>query len=145
MLNAVILMGRLTDNPDYRVTPSGTNICTFTLAVQRDHTPQGQQKQTDFIDCVAWRNTAGYIFKYFSKGQLITVSGSIQKNTYESINGQKRTVVEINVEKAYFTGDKKDDSRLPSADQAAGPDEHTISADDNSGFTEVSDSGDLPF
>ena len=95
MLNAVCLMGRLTRDPELRTTASGVSVTSFTLAVERAYVKQGEDRQADFIDVVAWRNTADFVCKYFHKGQLIAVQGSIQTRTYTDKDGNKRKAVEV--------------------------------------------------
>ena len=106
MINNVVLMGRLTADPELRTTQSGTSVTSFTVAVDRDYKTDGE-RQTDFINCVAWRNTADFITTYFRKGQMIAVQGTIQTRNYEDKNGNKRTATEVIVEKASFCGEKK--------------------------------------
>ena len=105
MLNRVILMGRLTADPELKRTSSDLSVVSFTLAVERNY-GNGKDKQTDFINCVAWRQTAEFISKYFSKGQLMTVEGSIQVRNYTDKNGNKRQAVEVLVGHTYFAGSK---------------------------------------
>jgi len=95
MLNVVAIMGRLTDDPEYRHTPNNIPVCSFTVAVGRNYVKQGEERATDFINVVAWRSTAEYVSKYFKKGQLIVVNGSIQTRNYVDRNGNKRTAFEI--------------------------------------------------
>ena len=83
MLNVVALMGRLTADPELRYTPSNLPVATFTIAVERTYVKQGEQRQADFIDIVAWRATAEFVSRYFRKGQLVAVNGSIQTRSYE--------------------------------------------------------------
>ena len=111
MLNLAALMGRLTADPELIYT-QGSNIpvTTFTLAVERSYVKQGTERQTDFIDIVAWRSTAEFVSRYFSKGQLVAVQGSIQTRTYEDKQGNKRKAVEIIAEKVHFAGSKPDNS-----------------------------------
>jgi single-strand DNA-binding protein len=78
MLNKVILMGRLTKDPELRYTPSNVPVCTFTIAVDRNYAKQGEQRQADFIQVVAWRNNAEFVSKYFAKGRMIAIAGSLQ-------------------------------------------------------------------
>ena len=104
MLNKVILMGRFTAEPQLKSTPNGTSVTTFTLAVDRGYGKE--EKQTDFITCVSWRNTAEFIGKYFSKGQLVAVDGSIQTRSYTDKDGNKRTAFEVVVNQAYFAEKK---------------------------------------
>lgn len=108
MLNKFICMGRLTNAPELRLTPSGVSVATFTVAVERDFKDQNGEKQTDFLNVVAWRGTADFIANYFDKGRMICIEGSVQTRSYEK-DGQKRYVTEIIAEKAYFTGEPKRD------------------------------------
>ena len=107
MLNKAILMGRLTADPELRKTTSGTSVTSFTLAVNRDFKKDGQQ-ETDFINCVAWKNTAEFVCKYFQKGQQAAVDGSIQTRSYTDKDGNKRTAFEVLVNNIYFTDSKKE-------------------------------------
>jgi single-strand DNA-binding protein len=116
MINNVVLMGRLTAAPELKTTQSGTNVTSFTLAVERRYTQNGEKK-ADFIDCVAWRGTAEFITKYFSKGDLIAVTGEIQTRNYEDKNGNKRTAVEVVINESSFCGGKNNNSS--SAPEAA--------------------------
>ncbi|MBQ4397768.1 MAG: single-stranded DNA-binding protein [Clostridia bacterium] len=108
MLNRVILMGRLTAEPDYRTTQSGVAMVRFRLAVDRDFIPQGGEKQTDFLDIIAWRNTADFVSKYFHKGQLVAVQGSIQVSNYTDREGNKRRSWDIVADQVYFAEAKRD-------------------------------------
>ena len=103
-LNKAIIAGRLTADPELKTTPSGLSVTSFTVAVNRRF---GKEKQTDFINCVAWRSTAEFITKYFSKGNSICVCGSIQTRNYTDKNGNKRTAVEVVAEEATFCEGKK--------------------------------------
>ena len=108
MLNKVFLMGRLTRDPEQRMSQSGVSVVNFSLAVDRDFQRQGEEKQTDFINCVAFRNTADFIKRYFVKGQLVCVGGSIQTRTWEGQDGKKNYATEVIVSEAHFTGDRRD-------------------------------------
>ena len=108
MLNKVFLMGRLTRDPEQRMTQSGVSVVSFTLAVDRDFQRQGEERQADFINCVAFRNTADFIKRFFVKGQLMCVGGSIQTRTWEGQDGKKNYVTEVIVSEAHFTGDRRD-------------------------------------
>ena len=110
MLNSTILMGRLTANPELRHTPNDIAVTSFTLAVDRGFVKSGTEKTTDFIDIVAWRNTAEFVSNYFKKGQLVAVEGSIQTRTYQDKDGNKRKVFEIVADKVHFAESKKDSS-----------------------------------
>lgn len=117
MLNHIIVMGRLTRDPELRRTNSGTPVASFTVAVDRDRAPEGQEKETDFLDCVAWRGTGEFIDKYFKKGQMIVVSGRLQIRAWTDKEGNKRKSAEIVVDDAYFGDSKKDDSKPQSQPQ----------------------------
>ena len=105
MLNNVVLMGRLTAMPELKTTQSGTSVLSFTIAVDRRFQQKGEERQTDFINCVAWRHTAEFISKYFNKGDAIAVTGEIQTRKYE-VEGNKRTATEVVVNNASFCGSK---------------------------------------
>ena len=109
MLNKFICQGRLTADAELRATASATEVATFTVAVERDFKDAEGKKQTDFLNCVAWRNTATFISTYFKKGSLICIEGSVQSRSYVH-EGQKRYVTEILVEKAYFTGERRENA-----------------------------------
>ena len=104
MLNRITIMGRLTRDPEYRSTPSGLSVVNFSVAVDRDFPGQSGEKETDFIDCVAWRRTAEFITKYFTKGALIVVSGRLQIRSWTDKDGNKRRTAEIVADNAYFGG-----------------------------------------
>lgn len=103
MLNKVILMGRLTKEPELRTTQSGVAVASFTLAVDRDY----KKDETDFINIVAWRNTAEFVSKWFSKGQLVAVSGRLQVRSYEDRDGQKLIATEVVADECFFAESKK--------------------------------------
>lgn len=106
MINCVILMGRLTAEPELRTTNSGISVTQFCVAVDRSFVKAGEEKQADFINIVAWRGTAEFVTQYFRKGQMIAVQGSIQTRNYEDKHGNKRTAVEVVAEKVSFCGSK---------------------------------------
>ena len=106
MLNSAIIMGRLTADPELRTTASGLSVTSFSVAVDRRFQRQGEEKQTDFINVVAWRQTAEFVSRYFHKGSMIAVQGSIQTRNYEDKNGNKRTAVEIVADSVSFCGSK---------------------------------------
>lgn len=106
MLNCAIIMGRLTADPELRTTASGLSVTSFSVAVDRRFQRQGEDKQTDFINVVAWRQTAEFVSRYFHKGSMIAVQGSIQTRNYEDKNGNKRTAVEIVADNVSFCGSK---------------------------------------
>lgn len=106
MMNKVILMGRLVRDVEMRQTPAGVNVARFTIAVDRRFTSRDGQRQADFIDCVAWRQTGEFISRYFSKGRMIAVVGSIQTRNWDGQDGRKHYATEVVVDEAYFTGSK---------------------------------------
>ena len=106
MLNKIFIMGRLTRDPELRRTQSGTAVTSFSLAVDRDFKSQGGDKETDFIDIVAWRNTAEFVSKYFTKGRMAVVEGRLQIRDWTDRDGGKRRSAEVIAENVYF-GDSK--------------------------------------
>ena len=106
MLNCAIIMGRLTTDPELKTTTNGISVTSFTVAVDRNYRPEGEERQTDFINVVAWRQTAEFVTRYFRKGQMIAVQGSIQVRGYEDRNGNKRNAVEIVADTVSFCGSK---------------------------------------
>lgn len=110
MLNHIVLMGRLTRDPELRKTPSGVSCASFALAVDRDFKTDGGEKETDFIDVVAWRNTAEFVSKYFTKGRMAVVSGRLQIRTWKDKEGNKRRSAEVVADNVYFGDSKRDES-----------------------------------
>ncbi len=103
MLNRIILMGRLVADPELRQTPNGISVATFRIAVDRNYqSKNSNERQTDFISCVAWRQTGEFISRYFAKGRMIAVEGSLQTRSYEDKTGAKRTAYDVVVDQAYF-------------------------------------------
>lgn len=117
MLNKVILMGRLVAEPELKTTNTGISVTSFSIAVERNYCKQGQERETDFINIVAWRNTAEFICKYFAKGQLIALEGSLQTRTYQDRDGNNRYVTEVVVDNTFFTGDKREKGSSTSNNQ----------------------------
>ena len=113
MLNCAVVMGRLVADPEVRQTPSGVSVCRFTVAVDRSYVKQGEQRQADFIDILAWRQTAEFVGKYFQKGSMIAVQGSIQTGSYEK-DGIKRRTFEKNI---YSRKCRNGCGKLPSRDK----------------------------
>lgn len=105
MLNCAVIMGRLTADPELRQTPSGVSVVRFTVAVDRGYVKQGEERQTDFINVVAWRQTAEFVSKYFSKGSMIAVQGTIQTGSYEK-DGVRHYTFEISADNVSFCGSK---------------------------------------
>lgn len=109
MLNDVSILGRLTKDPELKTTGSGTAVVSFTLACDRDFSnKETGERSADFIDCVAWRGTAEFFVKHFSKGQMAAVLGRLQTRNYEDRDGNKRKATEVVVNNVYFAGEKKD-------------------------------------
>lgn len=107
MLNRVILMGRITQDLDLKQTPSGVSVLQFNVAVDRNYAKQGEERQTDFITCVAWRQQAEFIKRYFGKGRMIALEGNLRTRNYEDKNGSKHYVTEVYVDSVSFTGEAK--------------------------------------
>ena len=108
MLNHIVLMGRLTRDPDLRYTQSQIPVASFRIAVERDYGRSGEEKQTDFIDIVAWRQTGEFVSKYFHKGSMIVVSGRLQMRDWQDKDGNKRTSAEVVADNVYFGDSKRD-------------------------------------
>jgi len=121
MLNKAIIMGRLTRDPEMRYTQSNIAVCSFSVAVDRNYIPAGGQRQTDFINVVAWRSTAEFVGKYFSKGKMIVVCGSIQTRTWDGQDGRKNYATEIVADEVFFGESKRDGDSAPSAYYPAAP------------------------
>ena len=110
MLNHIVLMGRLTRDPELRRTGSGVAVASFTLAVDRDFAAQGAEKETDFVDIVAWRNTAEFVSRYFTKGRMAVVTGRLQIRNWTDKEGNKRRSAEVVADNVYFGSSKRDDA-----------------------------------
>lgn len=120
MLNHIVVMGRMTRDPELRRTASGVAVASFSLAVERDFaTKDGGEKETDFIDCVAWRQTGEFVSKYFAKGRMAVVAGRLQIRSYTDKDGNKRRTAEIVADNVYF-GDSKRESNGSAATQYGG-------------------------
>ena len=142
MLNCVILMGRLTHHPELKSTGGGVSVCSFRLAVERRFKGQNEERQTDFIQCVSWRETAEFISRYFSKGSMLAVRGELQVRRYEDKNGNNREAVEVIVSQASFTGERRQDA--PSGHDAPPPAPPLPNAS-RADFDEIGGDDDLPF
>ncbi len=154
MLNHIVIMGRLTRDPEVRYTQSQIPVASFAVAVERDFSGRdGGEKQTDFINCSAWRSTADFIGKYFHKGSMIVVSGRLQSNKYQDRDGNNRTGYEIVADNVYFGESKRDSSNSGSYNANSYGSQPTYSNDSASagsaptgGFAELDDGdGELPF
>lgn len=148
MLNCAIIMGRLTADPELRTTPNGISVTSFSVAVDRSYQKAGTERQTDFINVVAWRQTAEFVSRYFHKGSMIAIQGSIQTRNYEDKNGNKRTAVEIVADNVSFCGSKAESGTgtAPVAQATpaapAAPAFSTAGADD---FSSMDVDDELPF
>ena len=144
MINVAVIMGRLTADPELKTTPNGVSVTTFTVAVDRNYAPQGQERKTDFINVVAWRQTAEFVTKWFRKGQMIAVQGSIQTRNYEDRKGNKRTAVEIVADQVSFTGSKAESGtqRAPEEYPPEAQQAQTATPDD---FSDVDLDDETPF
>ena len=138
MLNCVTLMGRLVADPELRTTTSGKSVATFCLAVDRSFAKAGEQRQADFINIVAWENQANFISRYFGKGSMIAIQGSIQTRSYEDKNGNKRTAFEVIAREVSFCGDKKESNPA----QTTATPNLNVAVDD---YEEIDTDDDLPF
>lgn len=143
-MNKAIIVGNLTKDPEMRTTPNGVSVTSFTVAVNRRYKSQDGQQQTDFINCVAWRSTAEFVAKYFTKGSRIGVVGTIQTRTYNDQNGNKRYVTEVVADEVEFAGSKtqNQDMQKPTEQESRTADE--LFAEDLADFQPLDDS-ELPF
>ena len=135
-------MGRLTAQPELRTTGTGISVSSFSVAVDRSY-QSGGERQTDFINCVAWRQNADFITKYFTKGQMIAIRGTLQQNSYTDKDGNKRTTYDVVVDQAQFCGSKQESGGSAPAKEAAPA---SFSNVDTGDFEEISmGDDDLPF
>jgi len=147
-MNQIVIMGRLTRDPELRHTPNGVAVASFSLAVDRGYTPKdGGERQTDFIDIVAWRNSAEFVSKYFTKGQMAAVTGRLQIRDWTDKDGNKRRSAEVVADNIYFTESKKSrDSSVGSSIQRDDYSQSFPAPVEGSDFSELDmDDGDLPF
>ena len=158
MLNKAILMGRLTRDPELKYTQNNLPVVQFTVAVERNRAAQGQEKQTDFINVVAWRKTAEFVSQWFTKGMMIIVEGSIQSRSWQDKDGHNRTTIEVVASAVQFGETKKSresnmgyqggysDTYSPTPQQASRPAPSFDMPTGNSDFSEISDDdGEVPF
>ena len=151
MINCAVIMGRLVADPELRTTTSGVSVTSFRVAVDRNFVRQGEERQADFIDVVAWRQTAEFVSRYFRKGSMIAVQGSIQTRNYEDRNGNKRTAVEIVADNVSFTGSKAETGNTGGGSAAryeepARPQSAPAFASGGMGdFNDIQDDDELPF
>ena len=154
MLNKVIIMGRLTSDPELRYTPNQVAVTNFTVAVERNITKAGTEKKTDFIECTAWRQQAEFVQKYFHKGQMIVVEGAIQVETYQAHDGANRKKVTVVTEKVFFgesKGKSQEQTQQPVNVDVSVPVPPSMAYQQPvpqpipTGFTPIESEGDLPF
>lgn len=151
MLNVVAIMGRLVADPELKTTPAGINVCTFRIACDRSFAQQGQQRQADFIDVVAWRHNADFLCKHFAKGGMVAVQGRLQTRQYQDRNGNKRTAVEVVADSLSFAGSsKKPGGQAVDEGGEAPPSDYrdpasAYSQGDADDFAVIDDNDDLPF
>lgn len=154
MLNVVVLMGRLARDPELKTTQSGNSVCTFSIACDRSYTAKDEERKADFFTITAWRQTAEFICKYFQKGSLIAIEGSLQTRQYQDKNGNNRTTTEVLASRVSFAGSKASGS--PSAQSSEQQTENyaqnanvsqnaTQMASGSDDFSVIDDSDDLPF
>lgn len=151
MLNVVAIMGRLVADPELRTTPAGVNVCQFRIACDRNFARQGEQRQADFVDIVAWRAQADFVCKYFSKGSLIAINGRMQTRRYQDKNGANRTAFAVVAENVSFAGSKGTSKPVDDGGEAAPHSDAWPKADPSANyggvddFAVIDDSDDLPF
>jgi single-strand DNA-binding protein len=155
MLNVAVIMGRLVADPELRHTPNDVAVTSFTLAVDRSYVKSGTERQADFIDVVAWRNTAEFVCKYFRKGQMMAVHGSIQTRTYTDKEGKNRKAFEIVASDVNFADSKRDSSQNSSSNENSNfsnskatdfnEPSQAFSNGSTDGFEEAPSDDDLPF
>ena len=148
MLNHITIMGRFTRDPELRRTGNGHAVVNFTLAVDRDFTSDSNEKETDFIDCVAWRKTGEFVNNYFSKGRMAVVSGRLQIRSWTADDGSKRRTAEVVADNVYFADSKRDadssnESAAPAAAAPAPAPEAFTSVSSN--YAVIDDDAELPF
>lgn len=134
MFNKTILMGRLTRDPEFKTTPNGISVCTFSIAVDRRFQGKGEEKKTDFFNIVAWRQQAEFVSKYFSKGRCILVEGEIQNRSYTDKDGVTRYVTEVITNHVSFTGEKKAENMAETQQKDVAPASPAHSSDEEYPF-----------
>ncbi len=146
MLNCAVIMGRLTADPELRTTASGISVTSFSVAVDRSFVRAGEERQTDFINIVAWRQTAEFVTRFFRKGSMIAVQGSIQTRNYEDKNGNKRTAFEIVADNVSFCGSKAESGTAARNDMPVNSQPAPSFASGNMGdFSDIQEDDELPF
>ena len=143
MINSVVIMGRLTYDPELRTTPSGVSVVRFQVACDRNYQKSGEERKADFIDVTAWRQTVEFVSRYFRKGSMIAVEGSIQTDSYTDRDGNKRKSFQVVANNVSFCGSK---SETGTGNQVYNQPAPSYASADNSDFEEiVDDDDDLPF
>jgi len=137
MLNKMIIVGRLTADPEFKETQSGVSRASFAIACDRDYADQDGKRQTDFFNVVAWRGTADFVCKHFTKGQLINIVGRLEQRRYTDDEGTTRNLVNIKAENIYFVGSKRDNGK---SDESFDP-----SVEVDGEFYELTSDDDCPF
>lgn len=159
MLNVAAIQGRLTHDPELKTTPSGVSVCSFRIACERSYSPKGEERKADFFTITAWRQTAEFVCKYFQKGSMIAIEGSLQTRQYQDQQGSNRTVVEIVASNVSFCGGKaaekpavrdfdqqtKNHEREAKAAQSAPQQPQSYAQGSNDDFAEISDTDNFPF
>lgn len=145
MLNKVVLMGRITNDLELKQTPNGVSVLTFNIAVERSYARQGEERQTDFISCVAWRNTAEFICRYFGKGRMIAVIGNLRTRTFDDKNGVRHYVTEVYADEVSFTGEPKQNGGQNVREQPQKCAGNRPNEQLQDGFENVFDSDAVPF
>ena len=145
MINCAVIMGRLVADPELRTTTGGISVTSFCVAVDRNYVKPGEERQADFINVVAWRQTADFVTRYFRKGSMIAVQGSIQTRSYEDRTGAKRTAVEIVADNVSFCGSKSSDSAQGTRFEAPVQTTPSYQSQDTSSFNTVSTNDDFGF
>lgn len=159
MLNIVALIGRLTHDPELKTTPNGVSVCSFRIACERSYSSKGEERKADFFTITAWRQTAEFVCKYFQKGSMIAVGGSLQTRQYQDQQGSNRTVVEIVANNVSFCGGKAEEKpatasyekqtenhvREANAARSAPQQPQSYAQGSTDDFAEISDADEIPF
>lgn len=154
MLNVVALMGRLVRDPELKTTQSGNSVCTFSIAVDRSYTAKDEERKADFFTITAWRQTAEFICKYFQKGSLIAIEGSLQTRQYQDKSGNNRTATEVLASRVSFAGSKASEKPVAQsfgqqtenyAQNANASQNAPQTASGSDDFSVIDDGDDLPF
>ena len=159
MLNVVAIQGRLTHDPELKTTPNGVSVCSFRIACERSYSSKGEERKADFFTITAWRQTAEFVCKYFQKGSMIAVEGSLQTRQYQDQQGSNRTVVEIVASNVSFCGGKNverpsttsyekqtaNNVREANAAHSASQQPQSYAQDSTDDFAEISDMDEPPF